>query len=202
MQPRAIALPARSSPAVPSSWRLRAWPLRPLPLTAPKRARVARRHREIAGSYGPAGVRAEAQACERARDGLSRLCARTRSACARFKTVGTGARSEIEVRVVTSAASCGRSASARDMSCERAPAEAQRGGDFWRVLVPSAPKAAAGRRAGELEGRRRTDRQYDGPFAAQIEGADPLSWGVARPRASVEALFLEVIRGNHRCNPK
>ena len=38
-----------------------------------------------------AGAHAEAQACERARDGLSGLCARARSACARFKTVGTGA---------------------------------------------------------------------------------------------------------------
>ena len=93
MPTRAVALPARSSPAVPPSWRLRACPLRALPLTAPKRARVTRRHREIAGCCGPARSTgdAEAQACERARDGLSGLCARARSACARFKTVGTGA---------------------------------------------------------------------------------------------------------------
>ena len=93
MPTRAVALPARSSPAVPPSWRLRAYPLRALPLTAPKRARVTRRHREIAGCCGPARSTgdAEAQACERARDGLSGLCARARSACARFKTVGTGA---------------------------------------------------------------------------------------------------------------
>eukprot|EP00966_Prymnesium_polylepis_P016895 389515-Prymnesium_polylepis.1 len=50
-------MPARSSPAVPPSWRLRAWPLRPLPLTAPKRARVTRRHRETAGCCGPARSR-------------------------------------------------------------------------------------------------------------------------------------------------
>ena len=57
MPTRAVALPARSSPAVPPSWRLRACPLRALPLTAPKRARVTRRHREIAGCCGPARSR-------------------------------------------------------------------------------------------------------------------------------------------------
>eukprot|EP00966_Prymnesium_polylepis_P064334 1491752-Prymnesium_polylepis.1 len=44
-----------------------------------------------AGGCGPAGARAEAQACERVKDGLSKLCARARSACMRFKTAGNGA---------------------------------------------------------------------------------------------------------------